>query len=112
MLKMTTKKMVLSLFPFFLLFFFANLANAQDDFAAATLPSVELCPCSNQAYAVTVQNTGSAANSYTAAAGGDAAGAQRTGRLSKRSGDLNEIFASRLPHAACFSPELQTQAQP
>src|SRR3989338_6671524 len=74
MLKMTTKKLVLNLFPFFLLFLLVNLVNAQEDFTAATLPSVELCPCSNQAYAVTVQNMGSVANSYTAAAGGDAAG--------------------------------------
>src|SRR3989338_6668201 len=74
MLKMTTKKLVLNLFPFFLLFLLVNFVNAQEDFTAATLPSVELCPCSNQAYAVTVQNTGSAANSYMVVASGEAAG--------------------------------------
>ena len=69
---MTTKKLVLNLFPFFLLLLLANFAGAQD-FTASTLPSVELCPCSSQAYAVTVQNTGSLANTYTVAASGDAA---------------------------------------
>jgi len=37
---------------------------AQEDFKATTVPSVELCPCSNQAYEVTVENTGSTASSY------------------------------------------------
>ncbi|MBI2135332.1 hypothetical protein HYU09_05045 [Candidatus Woesearchaeota archaeon] len=71
---MTAKKAVLSLFTFLLLVFLANAANAQEDFTAATLPSVELCPCSNQGYAVTVQNTGSVASSYAVVASGDAAG--------------------------------------
>src|SRR3989344_8448729 len=70
--KMTTKKLVLNLFPFFILLLLADFAGAQD-FTASTLPSVELCPCSSQAYAVTVQNTGSLANTYTVAASGDAA---------------------------------------
>ncbi|MBI2208833.1 hypothetical protein HYU50_05040 [Candidatus Woesearchaeota archaeon] len=72
---MKLKKLVLNSVPFFLLLLLANIGNARDftDFTATTLPSVELCPCSNQAYTVTVQNTGSVENSYTIAAAGDAA---------------------------------------
>src|SRR3990167_24532 len=50
------------IFSFFLLV--PNAIFAQEDFKATTIPSVELCPCSNQAYAVTVENTGTAASSY------------------------------------------------
>ena len=57
------------IFSFFLLF--SNAAAAQEDFEAATVPSVELCPCSNQAYTVTVENTGSAASSYQVLANED-----------------------------------------
>ncbi|MAE42641.1 hypothetical protein CMO93_02630 [Candidatus Woesearchaeota archaeon] len=71
---MNAKKLVLGLFSFLLLLLLINFVNAQEDFTASTLPSVELCPCSNQGYAVVVQNTGSIANSYTLLAGGDAAG--------------------------------------
>ena len=56
-----------------LLFLLVNIVSAQEDFSATSLPSVELCPCSNQAYTVTVENTGSDASSYTLAAGGDSA---------------------------------------
>ena len=57
------------IFSFFLLF--SNAAAAQEDFEAATVPSVELCPCSNQAYTVAVENTGSAASSYQVLANED-----------------------------------------
>ena len=70
---MKLKKLVVSLFPFFLLLLI-NVAYAQEDFTASTLPTVELCPCSNQAYAVTVQNTGQIPNSYIVIASGDASG--------------------------------------
>ncbi|MEK6869894.1 MAG: hypothetical protein AABX74_06680, partial [Nanoarchaeota archaeon] len=49
-------------FLFFLLL--PNAIFAQEDFKAATVPSVELCPCSNQAYTITVENTGTIASSY------------------------------------------------
>lgn len=49
--------------------------NAKEDFTATSPRFVELCPCSNQRYAVTVENTGSVQNSYTVLASGDAAGA-------------------------------------
>jgi len=61
---MITKKSLFTIiiFSFFLLF--SNAAAAQEDFTAASAPLVELCPCSNQAYTVTVENTGNAASSY------------------------------------------------
>ena len=70
---MKAKKLVLRAFLFLMLVLSINFVNAQEDFTASSLPSVELCPCSNQGYAVTVENTGSIANSYTLQAGGDAA---------------------------------------
>lgn len=56
-----------SLFTIIIFSFFLLLPNtifAQEDFKAASIPLVELCPCSNQAYAVTVENTGTVASSY------------------------------------------------
>jgi len=67
---MNTKKLLFSLF---LLLLLINIVNAKEDFTASSSRSVELCPCSNQAYSVTVQNTGSVQNSYTVLASGDAA---------------------------------------
>ena len=92
---MKTKKLALGLFPFFLLLFLVNLADAQEDFTATTLPSVELCPCSNQAYTVTVQNTGSAANSYTVVASGDAANFVKfnPSKFSLQPGQAGSFFA-------------------
>jgi len=68
---MNTKKLLFSLF--LLLFLLINIVNAKEDFTASSSRSVELCPCSNQAYSVTVQNTGSDQDSYTVLASGDAA---------------------------------------
>ena len=56
-----------SLFTIIIFSFFLLLPNAifaQEDFKATAVPSVELCPCSNQAYMVTVENTGTFASSY------------------------------------------------
>ena len=60
---MNSKKISLILFSFLLLILSVSLVNAQEDFIATSVPSVELCPCSNQAYAVAIQNTGSVAKS-------------------------------------------------
>ncbi|MCH8003354.1 MAG: hypothetical protein IH934_01885 [Nanoarchaeota archaeon] len=68
---MNTKKLLFSLF--LLLFLLINIVNAKEDFTASSSRSVELCPCSNQAYSVNVQNTGSVQNSYTVLASGGAA---------------------------------------
>ena len=69
---MNTKKTLL--FIIFLLFvFLVSLANAQEDFTATSSPSIELCPCSNQAYTVTVENTGTVASLYKVLAGSDIA---------------------------------------
>jgi len=68
---MNTKKLLFSLF--LLLLLIMNIVNAAEDFTASAKSSVELCPCSNQAYSVNVQNTGSVQNSYTVLASGDAA---------------------------------------
>ena len=70
---MNAKKPILTLFSFLSLFLFINFAYAQEDFTAFSKPSIELCPCSNQVYSVTVQNTGSVASSYTVLAAGEAA---------------------------------------
>jgi hypothetical protein len=67
---MRNKKLVnISLF---LLAILINFTLAQD-FNANTIPSVELCPCSNQAYPVTVQNTGSEISEFEIIAGGTSA---------------------------------------
>jgi len=70
---MNSKKISLILFSFLLLILSVSLVNAQEDFIATSVPSVELCPCSNQAYAVAIQNTGSVASSYSVLASGSAA---------------------------------------
>ena len=62
---MIIKKSLFTIITFsFFLFLLSGIAAAQEDFKATTVPSVELCPCSNQAYMVTVENTGTAASSY------------------------------------------------
>ena len=61
------------LFPYLFLFLLIHSVAAQEDFTATTLPEVELCPCSNQAYAVTVKNTGSISSTYSLLAAGEAA---------------------------------------
>ena len=63
----------MSLFSFFLFILLISIVSAQEDFTASTKSSVELCPCSNQAYTVTVENAGSTASSYAVLASGDAA---------------------------------------
>jgi len=70
---MNNKKILLSLFSFLLLVLLTNITNAQEDFTVSSSRSVELCPCSNQAYTVTVQNTGPVQSSYAVLASGDAA---------------------------------------
>ena len=40
------------------------MSAAQEGFKATAVPSVELCPCSNQAYTITIENTGNVASSY------------------------------------------------
>ncbi|MBI2651719.1 hypothetical protein HYX01_04565, partial [Candidatus Woesearchaeota archaeon] len=60
-------------FIFVLLLILASFVSAKEDYAASSLSSVELCPCSNQIYAVNVQNTGTEASSYTVSAAGNAA---------------------------------------
>ena len=68
---MNTKKIYLGLFLFIILF--SSSVNAQEDFKATSKPLVELCPCSNQAYTVTVENIGTTASSYRVLASGAAA---------------------------------------
>jgi Na+-transporting methylmalonyl-CoA/oxaloacetate decarboxylase gamma subunit len=66
---MNCKKTFTSLFFLFILLI--SIVSAQEDFTASTKGSVELCPCSNQAYTVNVENTGSIAGSYAVLASGD-----------------------------------------
>lgn len=69
---MAGKKRVAGLFAFFLLIaLFANPSYAQD-FSASTMPSVSVCPCSNQEYKVAVTNVGPVKASYNVAAAGNA----------------------------------------
>ncbi|MBW2976411.1 hypothetical protein KY347_03120 [Candidatus Woesearchaeota archaeon] len=70
---MKSKKILLNLIWVFLLALSINLAFAKEDFTALARSSIELCPCSNQAYLVTIQNTGSAESTYTVLAGEAAA---------------------------------------
>jgi uncharacterized membrane protein/Na+-transporting methylmalonyl-CoA/oxaloacetate decarboxylase gamma subunit len=65
---MNAKRIILNLF--LLLVLLIGLVSAQEDFTATSSRTVELCPCSNQAYAVTVENTGTTASSYTILASG------------------------------------------
>jgi len=69
---MNAKKILLNLLLILLLVLLIGLVDAQEDFAAASMESVKLCPCSNQAYKIAVQNTGAAASSYTVLASGTA----------------------------------------
>ena len=71
---MKVNKIFLNLFLILLFFISINIVYAQEDFTASSRPSVEMCPCSNQAYQVTVKNTGDIGSSYTVLADGDAAG--------------------------------------
>jgi hypothetical protein len=61
---MIIKSSLLAILKFSLFFLFSGLVIAQEDFSATSVPSVELCPCSNQAYTVTVQNTGTTESIY------------------------------------------------
>ncbi len=70
---MNAKKPLRISFLFLPLLLLINAVSAQENFAASSIPSAELCPCSNQAYAVAVQNTGTTASSYEALASGNAA---------------------------------------
>lgn len=71
---MGTKKISLSfMFPVLVLVLLIGSVNAKEDFKASTERYVELCPCSNQAYGVAVQNIGPVKNSYTIVASEDAA---------------------------------------
>ena len=64
---MNAKKLLSSLL--FLFIIFISPANAQEGFTATSLRSVDLCPCSNQAYTITVENTGTTTSSYRVIAG-------------------------------------------
>jgi uncharacterized membrane protein len=67
---METKKITLTLFLFLLLI---QIASAKEDFSASSSDNINLCPCSNQAYPVTIYNKGDTASSYSVVAGGSAA---------------------------------------
>jgi len=70
---MNAKKLFLNLLLFIItLVSSVGIVNAQEDFTASSSKSVELCPCSNQAYTVTVENTGTIASSYRVLANGAA----------------------------------------
>ena len=68
---MEVKKLVFKVFTFLLLVLFISSVNAQEDFSASTTPEVSLCPCSDQAYTVTIYNTGAVPSSYSLIAAGD-----------------------------------------
>lgn len=62
---MIIKKLLFTIITFsFFLLLLSSMGVAQEDFKATTIPSVELCPCSNQAYMIAVENTGNVASSY------------------------------------------------
>ena len=61
------------LFLFIIFLFVASLVNAQQDFNIVSSSKVDLCPCSNQAYNLLLQNTGSAAETYQITKSGKAA---------------------------------------
>ena len=67
----TQKRLLVVSFSFLLFVFLVNLAHAQEDFKATSPPSVKLCPCSNQAYAITIENTGTVSSSYKVSADGN-----------------------------------------
>lgn len=73
---MNSKQISLKLFLLFLLAFIAvgTAAYAPEDFTATSKGSIELCPCSNQAYTVIVENTGTVPSSYKVLADGSASG--------------------------------------
>ena len=71
---MNTKKISLNLISLVLILVLVlGSVNAKEDFKASTNKYVGLCPCSNQAYGIVVQNIGSVQNSYTIVASGEAA---------------------------------------
>lgn len=70
---MNAKKLFLNLLLFIVtLISLVSIVNAQEDFTASSTGTVNLCPCSNQAYTVTVENTGTIASSYVVLANGAA----------------------------------------
>ena len=63
------------IYLFFALFFLiASFANAQEDFNLISDAQINLCPCSNQAYNILLQNTGSASSTYQIRSDGAASG--------------------------------------
>lgn len=68
---MNDKRIYLGLLLFIALF--SSSVNAQEDFKATSPRSVDLCPCSSQAYTITVDNIGTTASSYRVLASGAAA---------------------------------------
>jgi len=70
---MNAKNLLNILLSFLFFVLLINLVSAQEDFTASSLSSVELCPCSNQAYTINVQNTGSVASTYKIFASGEVA---------------------------------------
>jgi len=67
---MKKKNLPLLIFVFILVISFVN---AQQDFNIVSEPKIDLCPCSNQAYNILLQNTGSSFSSYSVSNSGEAA---------------------------------------
>jgi uncharacterized membrane protein len=67
---MKKKKLPILVFVFLLIISFVN---AQSDFNIISDPKIELCPCSNQAYNILLQNTGSSSSNYKISESGQAA---------------------------------------
>ncbi len=68
---MSAKKIFFCLFFLLTLLSLAYVANAQEDFKAASSSTVNLCPCSSQAYKIIVENTGKETSSYRVIAAGN-----------------------------------------
>ena len=68
---MIKKKIILHLFFVFVLL--VSFVNAQEAFDIVSDTEVDLCPCSNQAYNILLQNTGPSVSKYQISYSGDAA---------------------------------------
>ena len=68
---MIIKKIILHLFFVFVLL--VSFVNAQEVFDIVSDTEINLCPCSNQAYNILLQNTGTSVSKYQISNGGAAA---------------------------------------
>ena len=68
---MSVTKGFFPLFFLLALFSLAYGAIAQEDFKASSLSTVNLCPCSSQAYKIIVENTGKETSYYGVIASGN-----------------------------------------